>query len=1223
MGRAKARKPRREKKSTLAGELRLYDHDAVWALLSAAGASPGTRDQWTSVGLIASVLVSNSSVDDGLQPSSFAELHALVERFRADVVAGEDFIAEDPRLDVRVRHGQRVYRIFPGNVERPVADIDRAILLAGALDEELVPRMGFGVSDVLHVALGYVDFVIDRLSNTWPTTEKVEGVSKEEVAAAHELIKQLEGLTFDDPNQQAALDWLTAPLNNLPYDVGNSTSPTGRYIRAATSRGIRWLPISSIAEALGAAVLDLVAVAGSAETRWRFAQLSAATIRRRLWRSSDLILGAPDTSDGPAVTPTNSVQWIALMDNEHALALQMYASLAPNGDLPRELAVVTAARTAARSSGAATRVPLPVGSTTLPAGTELVPLLVVSVPGHASAFGPSGLASLSLEDLNWVASTADDENDLFMFCRDQTGPNPPRLLLWHGIDLWEHWRRNGKSSFSGGRQPDLIAFDPHEGGEEWRRAADWAAAEAALASLGLPPFRDFDLVSDIRSGSDAPISIAQWRDADIESPRPGVFLRPRPTGWSLWCGRHPVAVGLSSPEWSPAHTEFLHDLAGAITYGVRQISAQWAAAHENTDVAGYVLEFIDSDEMAGDSAFRLSSAERTASGSVKARVHVHVPTLIQNGDGDPRYLRSQLSVAIGMILGEANVPTEAAERVSLAWTEAAPTLTFEIRDVPTQRNDLPSPTRLDDAYLSVVDKSVATSVYEAGTRTGIYEGNEAKVLDRDVLAPAARDLLEASLAPYNADEVVQYAMEQLERTLDRKSQILRSIVRATEAKLVTDWDKATEYAETEAEYLTLRMCNELLAEAAIRTRPIGTKRITPIEWAQLLANAQAYLDATLRSETVHHQLTSSSLAISDTYEISTRPGRMVEDAYDFSATDYRSARATMHLADSGDAPFPSDAVQAEFDAAMVEAFGATPLEIGATLLSLAHWDLGDRRENYDVARREDVVAHVLQGTTLGEPPHGQERVEAAVNLLTTRAADLQAEPWKPWLTRSRRRRLLVQPLPELSDGRLVVAPHYLLGSLTMYQTYFLQGQLPWSQPAPPRSVESALERIRDEKNRQFERLVAEELRGAGYTTIENVRENEARRLGLDHLRSEIDCVAGRPNDPRILVIEAKDPADTNSAPEIRRAIDTFFRSGGKKRGYAELLARKSEDVSANPSRVAEALGLPSSPAEDPYRVKQLFVTRRPVPAAFVTSNEDFVVLHDLVAFLERGAKDEG
>jgi len=186
----------------------------------------------------------------------------------------------------------------------------------------------------------------------------------------------------------------------------------------------------------------------------------------------------------------------------------------------------------------------------------------------------------------------------------------------------------------------------------------------------------------------------------------------------------------------------------------------------------------------------------------------------------------------------------------------------------------------------------------------------------------------------------------------------------------------------------------------------------------------------------------------------------------------------------------------------------------------------------------------------------------------------------------------------------------------MYQTYFLQGQLPWSQPAPPRSVESALERIRDEKNRQFERLVAEELRGAGYTTIDNVRENEARRLGLDHLRSEIDCVAGRPDDPRILVIEAKDPADTNSAPEIRRAIDTFFRSGGKKRSYAELLARKTEDVSTDPARVAEALGVPARPVEDPYTVKPVFVTRRPVPAAFITSNEDFVVLHDLVTTLE-------
>src|SRR4029453_1866307 len=103
------------------------------------------------------------------------------------------------------------------------------------------------------------------------------------------------------------------------------------------------------------------------------------------------------------------------------------------------------------------------------------------------------------------------------------------------------------------------------------------------------------------------------------------------------------------------------------------------------------------------------------------------------------------------------------------------------------------------------------------------------------------------------------------------------------------------------------------------------------------------------------------------------------------------------------------------------------------------------------------------------------------------------------------------------------------------------------------------------------------------------------------LSTEIDAVAGRPGLRTLWLLEVKDPVDTYVVPEIRRHLDHFF-VGLKKPAYATQLRRKAEDLAPHADAVAQVLGLPPRTPGAPFVVKPLFVTRKPVPAAFVTSD---------------------
>ncbi|WP_340537879.1 hypothetical protein [Nocardioides sp. GXZ039] len=1153
-------------------------------------------------------------------------------------------------------------------------------MVARAVDQFLIPHRSFGVRHVLEVVLRYTDIAIGLLESAWQNGDiGREGpvvVAAGEVDAARRLIEmgtpsQLASTT----EHRLALEWLTCDAGDLPYEPSHPQSPFERFARVRSADGrSRWLPPAFLPEILGFAVSELASEAADMPgANGRFAQEVAAETRRMLWRFGPLY-GPNDEAGAPVVSASNVVQWVSAPTPRHVVLVHVVSGLRlnelPFKDEPEALRV---ARKLSAGESSPVAVMMPNGQLRVDPDTVAVPFLVVGSPGHVAAPQAPRLPGMSLDDLRWAARTAESTSDLFTYCRDMSRPDLPPFFGWEAINIWEWWRANRKSVFSGGRAPTFISFTPHAGEAEWRRAAELTSLEVALARLDLPSLRD---VVGIDQGDKSPPVIYRFATAvgpgevsSTSEEREAWHERPDLEAWTVYVARVPVAVSALRPDWEDDFVEVLHDMSGAFGFALRAVADTWESAHIGTGIVGHLID-LSPQRLGSEVGFLrwalTTSVDHPDGALVHSTLEVNQDAFDAEHTDITSVLRDEMAEAAMEILRAAGVGGDAARLVGDAWRAAPPMLAVQVLRPPTVRNDLVSPVKLDEALISQVDRRVAEAVRAAGVEPGDYTGRRAKELDRDVLAPAALAQLNDTLAAHSMDDLVRYGMEQLERCLNRKDRALRD-VRQSAAKLQIEWDPAEKYQELEAKYLLLRRCCETAVEASLRSAAHGAKPVDSIAWGEVLAAAHAYLAATMRSEGIHHQVSPTLLRVSESWELSIKRDDSGEAApaaagggrvYDFDAQAMGKLRATELLsadqevdeedllelenpvedvsavdvvptdgaaetvavaggADAANASSTPDGggregpVDADVDAAMLDAYGASGTNVLSVLFALAQWPLSEDDRDAVAVDREAVIDHVLEYTALGEEPEGRAKVEAAVRLLTSSSADLSAEDWKPWHARSRKRRILIQPLPTMSDGRLVVGPHLCLGALAVYQRYLDQGQLPWSQPQPPVQVDQALERFRDRRNKALERQVGTLLRQHGWSVIDNVKENKADRLSVPKLQTEIDAVAGRAGDPNIWLLEVKDPVDVFVIPEIRRALDSFF-VDGKKPAYATQLQRKCEDLKPHAAAVAEALGLPSAPPEAPYVIKPMFVTRRAVPAAFVSGPFPFVSLPQLV-----------
>jgi hypothetical protein len=709
---------------------------------------------------------------------------------------------------------------------------------------------------------------------------------------------------------------------------------------------------------------------------------------------------------------------------------------------------------------------------------------------------------------------------------------------------------------------------------------------------------------------------------------------PELTAWQVHLGSIPVAVRAAEPAWRGQDAQLLHDLAGGLAYGFDAIRAVWEQAHGAAEITGYRIRLRPAPGSRAMAVDEVTVRDRV----VEATLLVSAQAFAETADSDMRAAQALMGDSVSDIARCGGLADEPAASIRQAWAQSRPTFALSISQARTARPELALPLELDAAFSSEAHREIARRVHAAGVTAGVYAGDEAKTLDRDVLAPAALELLTERLARHDAEELISIGMIEAERAAANRERDIRNLEQSSH--LVLEWDPVARMAEVQSEHLVLRRCIEILVELALRDQSHGRTPVDRLAWMELLAAAQAYFEATSRSEAVHHQVRPTAIKISDMYEIEAidpPAGAAVPTAagggrvYNFDVQAFQQARASHEMGSGASAREDSRAgrgtpnaanaprthlpgIPAEVDEAAEQVFGVSASDIITVLFALGNWPLSGSEADAVVTDVDTVIRTLCDLLTFSSEPDGDDRIRSAVGLLTSRPSDLKSADWRPWHARSRQRRLLVQPIAALRDDFAVIAPHFCLTSASVYLNYLTQGLLPWSSPPPPPVLDRALMNLRDARNRQLENDVAYALRAAGYTCEVRIRETDPQRLGVPSLSGEIDTVAGRPGSRIIWLLEVKDPADVYVVPEIRRHLDRFYVTHRKDKAYADQLSAKYRDLMPHTNAVVAALRLPVTEGLT-YEIQPIFVTRRPAPAAFAGGTFPFTTLQELAQTL--------
>ena len=239
--------------------------------------------------------------------------------------------------------------------------------------------------------------------------------------------------------------------------------------------------------------------------------------------------------------------------------------------------------------------------------------------------------------------------------------------------------------------------------------------------------------------------------------------------------------------------------------------------------------------------------------------------------------------------------------------------------------------------------------------------------------------------------------------------------------------------------------------------------------------------------------------------------------------------------------------------------------------------------------------------------------ETALDYLTLRSEKMagQIEHWE----RERRPiRLMTRPFVRRSPNSLCVLPWQCEVSRGVLSGYLSQGRLIWLEGDPPPALKSALDDLREFRNKNLE--LESEAISLRITPFVKRNIKRAKSIGLNDQAwaGEIDCIAIDDTRNIMVVIETKDVFLTFSPTTIARSIQRF---NGPDR-YVDKLLKKVAAVSTDPIAVATALGVANPPRN--WNVKPLMVTRHVEAAAFVRGQRvPFCTISELEQVLKDGA----
>ncbi|MEV6055221.1 hypothetical protein [Streptomyces sp. NPDC052107] len=366
----------------------------------------------------------------------------------------------DPRARVRFKG----LLVHPGELDHPLLVLRNVELTGHAADEQLVEEVGFGLGDVLELALRYSDRRIRELLPAWPAAEEQAvtdriscSVTQEEVnavaAAERDCLDEVADGCAHPERARRALAWLTTDVGSLKLRY----CPTGRLlgpVLAVRAHGRRIpVPASEALDAITAcAELLLTKSDPGPEVSKHLQDLTVTRVAEVLGLSQaprpDLVCRI----SGPSLR----------------LDVAIVSALA-GGELSARL---EAARAVLAEEAAA--------------GRER--LVVYAGPGVLGPEVVTDTLMLHVEELaEMLAEAGGDRMTLALFVMEMTShPGVDAIAFHDALDAWIAWRRLGTLLPPGAPRQDVAVVPPHGLDVSWERAAIWSPVDQVLEDAGLP-----------------------------------------------------------------------------------------------------------------------------------------------------------------------------------------------------------------------------------------------------------------------------------------------------------------------------------------------------------------------------------------------------------------------------------------------------------------------------------------------------------------------------------------------------------------------------------------------------------------------------------------------------------------------------------------------------------------------------------------------------------------
>ncbi len=1147
---------------------------SLLALLEAACSSPTASHRIPSLAVVFHAVANRASVegrpaDPPLLPVLVAAAHESEPQLQT--------LEEDQPCDVRagavVRWNGELHRLLPGFLDRPIAAIDELSLLADAIDPVLVDHQGYGLGDLIELALRRMNHIAGVLSASWPDDEMPEPgspayITNDEFEAASRIegiFAQVDACEAPDRVREALLAHSVSP-GELACGLDDPVSVFADTI-CVRPGAEEWAPVPGglLLEALvacGVRLAELAAqLSSDAETRWR--SLVSDHVGHMLAGSAHPITGPV------AVSPTCKVHSVTQYSPTQLLVTDVAAALTQEG-LDRAL----------DSSDASLDTVVPGAAVTAADGldrvdddADIVMLQVAAAPGVAGLGPISKYPRATLTDLKNIArSTSSRPPDLWFFLRDYSHLRSSSAIWSLNLaPLWMIWTGRGRSFPTAAVALGLISVDPRITRSEWTDAADASVLERALLRLGFPGLSDLPIV---------------WHYPEESVVGDAAESRMyRILAWEL-----PVAVSMCDQRGPFRETDPLWALSKILSAKLKDTKRSFLAMGHAAGLTHLIFEIghtSDTDdalvlELFPDSVIRLSCSE------------LLLPALLQDS--------VEVESAIGHMVADALAQSDATTRFKQDWDTAPPAVRVDGMPYVQDAFELPPAIEPHDSQLNDVRRRL--SRYLAGwVEPGSYGRRETVRIESDVIYPWLLEELHTLLARYRHEEMIEYALSQLERANHHR---LVNQHRIAWRRGTFDSDAHEERSE-EDRLTILTKCVTLIVEEALAQTPQGESSPDRLGWIELLSVAQLCVESSLRSESIYLHLADPTMTISDHYRIDL-DARFPE--VDIHA--YQEARKAVML--------PEAVPMGSSEAHLPEPEDIQPLPLIDQVPDLADVDrelnatlgfgLDALRGVLNMACEWEVststyIAHVSAEAFLDRlapsfPLASRDEHARALEWLTLHRAGLLADARngmiEHWELEHRAARVITRPFIEGATG-IYILPWTSQFSARILRNYLVEGRLPWPDRVLPSEVCKALNRYRQGVAKAFEDECVRVLSESRLITRSNIEPLKAHQYGIDELYGEIDVLCVDPQTSRIWVIEAKDLAMPFSSRSLRRNINKFMHEGA----FVDKLIHKVNDVHRNAADIAARLG-----ADRPTRswtVIGLMVTVTPEPAAYVQSAE--------------------